>query len=254
MKKEVVYFVSDMHFGIPNYYASLKREKLFVQWLERISQDATQLFIMGDMFDFWFEWKHVVPKGYIRLLGKLAEIADKGISIHIFIGNHDMWLFDYFEKELHAKIHRKNEISKIENSFLYLSHGDGLGPGDLSYKFIKNLFRNSIAQWLYARLHPNFSTGLANYFSKRSRRANTKKTEANKLYEIKLTDAQIEHAKKILEQQHIDYFIFGHQHTPRQVEINEKTTLFNIGNWFHDFSYLRFANDKIEACTFKNKN
>jgi len=242
-----------MHFGIPDYHSSLQREILFVKWLDEISNDATELYIMGDMFDFWFEWRHVVPKGYIRLLGKLSELSDKGISIHFFIGNHDMWLFDYFEKELHATVHRNNEIIQRDGSIFFLSHGDGLGPGDLSYKFIKSLFRNPLAQWFYARLHPNFAIALANYFSRKSRYANVKKNSANRLHENRLTNSQMVFAKEILKQQHIDFFIFGHQHTPMKVKIGDNTTMYNIGNWYSDFSYIRFADGKAEDCRFKER-
>lgn len=251
MNKHCIYFVSDMHFGIPDRDSSFMREELFIDWLNQISKDATDLFIMGDMFDFWFEWKHVVPRGYIRLLGKLAELSDNGINLHFFIGNHDMWMFDYFEKELKAKIYRKNQIIELQEKKLLLSHGDGLGPGDNGYKFIKAIFRNKISQWFYARLHPNFATALALFFSNKSRYSNIKKNTENHQRERQLTVSQVVFAKETLKNEHIDYFIFGHQHTPEKEDLSQNSTLYNIGNWITDFSYLKLENGKISQEKFE---
>jgi UDP-2,3-diacylglucosamine hydrolase len=249
-----VYFVSDMHFGIPDSKSSLVREKLFVNWLDRIASNASDIYFMGDMFDFWFEWKHVVPKGYIRLLGKLAMLSDAGIQLHFFIGNHDMWMFSYLQKELNAHIYRKDQIVEIQGKTIYLSHGDGLGPGDHGYKFIKKLFRNPLAQWLYARLHPDFAVWLANFFSRKSRYSNKARNAADNLRERRLTDNQIIHARQILEKQHIDVFIFGHQHTPVHELINEKASVYNIGNWISDYTFLKMENGILSHCTFKAGN
>lgn len=249
--KKNVYFASDMHFGIPDSESSLVREKLFVRWLDDISADASDIFIMGDLFDFWFEWKHVVPKGYIRLLGKMTELSDKGIRFHFFTGNHDMWMFSYFEDAFSAKIYRNDTILSMLNKTLYLSHGDGLGPGDHGYKFIKKLFRNKLAQWCYARLHPNFAVMLANFFSHKSRYSNTVKNSSDNNRERQLTENQIIHARTILKNQHIDYFIFGHQHTPVKEQIKENSILYNIGNWFESFTYLKFEDGNIIHMTYK---
>lgn len=245
MKKKCVYFASDMHFGIPDIESSKERESLFISWLNKIKADATDLFIMGDMFDFWFEWKHVVPRGYIRLLGKLAELSDEGIRLHFFIGNHDMWMFDYFEKELKAKVYKENEIFELQGKKIFLSHGDGLGPGDNGYKFIKAIFRNKISQWFYARLHPNFASSLALFFSNKSRYSNIKKNTENSQRERQLTVSQVVFAKETLKTEHIDYFIFGHQHTPEKEELSQNSKLYNIGNWLTDFSYLKLENGEI---------
>lgn len=245
MDKDCIYFVSDMHFGIPDRQSSLARENLFIEWLNQISLDATDLYIMGDMFDFWFEWKHVVPRGYIRLLGKLAELSDKGIKLHFFIGNHDMWMFDYFEKELNAKIYKQDKLVELHGKKIFLSHGDGLGPGDIGYKFIKSIFRNKVSQWFYARLHPNFATSLALFFSNKSRYSNIKKNTENHQRERQLTKSQIIFANETIKTQNIDFFIFGHQHTPEKEELSKETTLYNIGNWITDFSYLKLKNGVI---------
>jgi UDP-2,3-diacylglucosamine hydrolase len=252
MKKErnVVYFVSDMHFGVPDRASSIKREQLFVQWLDEISQDASDVFIMGDMFDFWFEWKHVVPKGYIRLLGKFAQLSDLGIQFHFFIGNHDMWMFSYFEKEFGAKIYRRDTILKIQEKTFYLSHGDGLGPGDNGYKILKKLFRCKFAQWCYARLHPNFAVGLAMFFSGKSRKTNKRKNAINSQRERQLTESQKIFATQYLQHNLADYFIFGHQHTPCSELVSENAILINIGNWITDFSYLKLKNGEVKHFQF----
>ncbi|MBP6656822.1 MAG: UDP-2,3-diacylglucosamine diphosphatase, partial [Bacteroidia bacterium] len=164
-----IYFASDFHLGVPTYENSLEREHKIVKWLDSIKADAEELYLLGDVFDFWFEYRTVVPRGYVRLLGKLAELSDSGIKIHYFTGNHDMWTFDYLEKELNVIIYRAPiEISYNGKAF-YIGHGDGLGPGDHGYKFIKKVFASKVCQWLFARLHPNFGIGIANYFSKKSR-------------------------------------------------------------------------------------
>src|SRR6185369_16215685 len=164
-----VYFLSDFHLGVPSHEDSLVREKKVVEFLERIRSDAAVIFIVGDLFDFWYEYKKVVPKGFVRILGKMAEITDSGISIHFFIGNHDMWMSGYFEKELNIPVYHEPRIFEFNGSRFYVGHGDGLGPGDHGYKFIKKVFRNKVCQWLFGILPPALGVGLANYMSRSSR-------------------------------------------------------------------------------------
>src|SRR5476649_1355225 len=164
-----IYFLSDFHLGAPDYASSLEREKILVQFLEEIKQDAAEIFLVGDMFDFWYEYRKVVPKGYVRLLGKLAELSDSGIPIHVFTGNHDMWMSGYFEKELNIPVYHQPKVFEWNGKKFYIGHGDGLGPGDHGYKFIKKIFRNKLCQWMFGQLHPTWGLGLANYFSRKSR-------------------------------------------------------------------------------------
>lgn len=168
-EKSNIYFASDFHLGAPNWTSSLIREKKIIAWLNEIEKDAAEIYFVGDVFDFWFEYKEVVPKGYVRLLGKLANLNDAGVKLHFFIGNHDMWLFDYLEKEIGAKIYKQPLLRKINEKIFFIGHGDGLGPGDFKYKMIKKIFRSKLCQWAFARIHPNFGIGIAKYFSKRSR-------------------------------------------------------------------------------------
>jgi UDP-2,3-diacylglucosamine hydrolase len=238
-----IYFASDFHLGVPDYEKSLIREKKIVQWLNSIKKDAEELYLLGDVFDFWFEYKTVVPRGYVRLLGKLAEISDAGIPIYYFTGNHDMWTFDYLEKELKIKIYREPIQKEYNGKKFYIGHGDGLGPGDHGYKFIKKVFASPVSQWLFARLHPNFGIGIAEYFSKKSRIA-TGISDEKFLGEEK--EWLIIHSKELLERKHYDYLIFGHRHLPLDIKINESSRYINLGDWIKYFSYGVFDGEEFK--------
>src|SRR3954470_21300966 len=164
-----IYFLSDFHLGAPNPAASLDREKRIVKFLDEIKDSAATIFVVGDLFDFWYEYKRVVPRGYVRILGKLAELTDAGIPIHFFVGNHDMWMKDYFQKELNIPVYFEPVSFEFNSKKFLVGHGDGLGPGDHGYKFIKKIFRNRFCQWLFGLLPPQAGIGLANYFSRKSR-------------------------------------------------------------------------------------
>jgi UDP-2,3-diacylglucosamine hydrolase len=238
-----IYFASDFHLGVPSYEKSLEREKLIVKWLDEIKHDAEEIYLMGDVFDFWFEYRHSVPKGFIRLLGKIAEITDSGIPVHFFTGNHDMWMFDYLPKELNITIHR-SPISKVFNDKkLYLGHGDGLGPGDQGYKFIKKLFSNKLAQWMFARIHPNFGIGMANFWSRKSRVSNGPKDEK---FHGEENEWLVIYSKKILEKEHFDYFIFGHRHLPLDIKLSEQSRYINLGEWVNFNSYAVFDGNELK--------
>jgi UDP-2,3-diacylglucosamine hydrolase len=244
-----IYFASDQHFGVPTFEKSKERENLFVKWLDEVKHDAEEIFLLGDLFDFWFEYKTAVPKGFIRVLGKIAEITDSGIPVHLFTGNHDMWMFGYLPKEIGVNLHYNPIERSFNNKVFYIGHGDGLGPGDYGYKFIKQVFRNPLCQWLFARLHPNFGIGLANYFSSKSRIANgmSDKTclgEGNEWLAI--------YSKERLKEKHYDYFVFGHRHLPLQIQLNQKSVYINTGDWVSDFSFVVFDGSSTELYTFKN--
>ena len=248
MQKGAVYFASDFHLGIPDYENSLAREKKIIRWLDTVSVDAEIIYLMGDVFDFWFEYKHVVPKYYVRLLGKLAGLSDKGIRIELFTGNHDMWAFDYLEKEIGIKIHRQPVIVELQNRKLFIGHGDGLGPGDYGYKFIKKVFANKICQWLFARLHPNFAMGMANFWSGKSRKANPEK----EVFESEEKEWLLTYSKEQLQKQpDIDYFIFGHRHLPLDLKVGEKSRYINLGDWFNWCSYAELRDGELELKYFE---
>ncbi len=243
-----IYFASDFHLGVPDYESSLAREKKVVKWLDEIKSDAEEIYLLGDVFDFWFEYKTVVPRGYVRLLGKIAELTDKGIIVHYFTGNHDMWTFDYLSKELNVKIYREPIEKEYNGKQFYIGHGDGLGPGDHGYKFIKKVFSSKISQWMFARLHPNAGIGIAEYFSKKSRVA-TGISDEKFLGEEK--EWLIIHSKELLQKKHFDYLIFGHRHLPLDFPINGKSRYINLGDWIRYFSYGVFDGKEFELRYFK---
>jgi UDP-2,3-diacylglucosamine hydrolase len=246
--KAKIYFASDFHLGAPNHQASLVREKRIVKWLDSIDHDVEELYLLGDLFDFWFEYKHAVPKGHIRLLGKLANLSDRGIPIHIFTGNHDLWMNDYLKKEINATIHYGPEIRVFGNKKFYIAHGDGLGPGDMGFKMMKKVFTNKTAQWFFSRLHPNTGIGLANFFSRKSR-AKTGEEDYKFLGEDK--EWLIIHSKEILKKEYFDYFIFGHRHFPLVVDLGQNSRYINLGDWIKYFSYAIWDGEEMELKYFE---
>ena len=241
-----IYFLSDFHLGAPNYADSLIREKKIVDFLQSIRANAAAIFILGDIFDFWYEYKSVVPKGYVRLLGKLAELSDSGIPIHVFVGNHDMWMNGYFEKELNSKVYYQPEYFNINNTPFLIGHGDGLGPGDHGYKLLKKIFRNPFCNWLFGQLHPTLGIGLANYFSKKSREK-TGTSDQHFLGEEK--EWLIIYCKELLKKEDIRFFLFGHRHFPIDFKLTETSRYINLGDWIRSFSYATF--DGIEVALLK---
>jgi UDP-2,3-diacylglucosamine hydrolase len=238
-----VYFLSDFHLGAPNYESSIIREKRIVKFLNEIKKDAAEIFIVGDLFDFWYEYKSVVPKGFVRLLGKLGELTDSGIPIHFFVGNHDMWMNGYFEQELNIKVYHHPETFQFNNKKFLVGHGDGLGPGDHRYKFLKKLFRNKFAQRLFGILHPSWGMGLANYFSRKSRAA-TGRTDEHFLGEEK--EWLLIYSKEKLTKEHFDYFIFGHRHLPIDINLNGGSRYINLGDWIKYNSYGVFDGEQLD--------
>ncbi len=232
-----IYFLSDFHLGAPNAADSLLREKKIIKFLDEIKTDAAEIFIVGDLFDFWYEYKKVVPKGYVRILGKLAEITDTGIPIHFFVGNHDMWMRDYFQKELNIPVYFEPSPFEFNNKKILVGHGDGLGPGDRGYKFIKKVFRNRVSKWFFGILPPSIGMGIAHYFSRKSR-AQTGQTDEKFLGEDK--EWLIVYCKEALQKEHYDYLIFGHRHLPIDFKLNEQSRYINLGDWIKYFSYAVF--------------
>lgn len=247
-EKSNIYFASDFHLGVPNFDSSRKRELLLVNWLEKIRQDAKEIYLLGDIFDFWFEYKTVVPKGYVRLLGKLAEIIDSGIIVNLFTGNHDMWMFDYLESEIGVKIFRNPVEKEFAGKKFLLGHGDGLGPGDYQYKVLKKVFANKACQWLFARVHPNFSFSVAQMWSGRSRLQNIKKEDG---FTTKDNEWLYTYCKSLLDKQHFDFFVFGHRHLPLDLTIDgSESRYINLGEWVTGNPHYAVFNGK--ELTLKN--
>lgn len=238
-----IYFLSDFHLGAPDYESSLRREKKIVSFLDHIQADAAQIFIVGDIFDFWYEYKTVVPKGYVRLLGKLAELTDSGIPVHFFVGNHDMWMRGYFEKELNIPVYYEPRVYEWNGRRFYIGHGDGLGPGDQGYKFIKKIFRNQFCQWLFGILHPGFGMWLAGYFSRKSR---AKTGSADEIFLGESGEWLIIYCREVLSREHFDYFIFGHRHYPIDFRLSDTSRYINLGDWIRNFTYATFDGKDVE--------
>jgi len=242
MSKTKIYFASDFHLGVPTYTESLEREKKIISWLDKIKEDAKSIYLLGDIFDFWFEYKAVIPKGFVRLLGKLAELSDNGTDIFLIKGNHDLWMYDYLPKEVGVKIIEDKTILSENGKIIFLAHGDGLGPGDFGYKIIKKIFTNKICQWVFARLHPNFGLGIAHFWSKRSRIANNKNPEQF-LGEEK--EWLVSYCQEKQKENPVDYYIFGHRHLPLEIEIDTKAKYINLGDWIHHNSYAVFDGENL---------
>jgi UDP-2,3-diacylglucosamine hydrolase len=247
---QYIYFASDFHLGAPSHEASLHREKQLVQWLDEIRPHAAALYLLGDVFDFWFEYKKAVPKGFVRFLGKIAEFTDQGIPVHFFTGNHDLWVFDYLPNELGMTIHREPYRVTLAGKKFYLAHGDGLGPGDGIFKLLKKIFRNSFAQWMFARIHPNFGITMAHKWSLSSRNEHATPDD----FRGEENEMLVQHARQVLRQEYFDYLIFGHRHIVLDYPLNDSSRYINLGDWIHHFTYGVFDGNTLELKKFGPSN
>jgi len=237
-----IYFASDFHLGAPDHASSLQREKRIIAWLDQVKTDAHSIYLLGDIFDFWFEYQFAIPKGFIRFQGKLAELTDAGILIYFFTGNHDMWMFDYFKKELGITIYREPQELSVNNKKILIGHGDGLGPGDTAYKIQKKFFNSKVCQWLFARIHPNLGMGIAQLWSKQSRIANSKQEEK---FNGEENEFILTYCKEVEKTNHHDFYIFGHRHLPLDLKVSETSRYINLGEWVHFNTYAEFGKETI---------
>ena len=242
-----LYFASDFHLGVPTAAESLAREKHIVAWLDSIRPDAQAIYLLGDIFDFWFEYRHAIPKGFIRLQGKLAELRDAGIPVIFFTGNHDMWMFDYFPTELGIPVYREPIELQVGTARLVIGHGDGLGPGEAGYKVLKKFFNSAICQWLFARIHPNLGMRIAHFWSRKSRISNMKQQEQFKGEENEYLFIWCREQEK---QAHREYYIFGHRHLVLDLKVSENSRYLNLGEWVHHNTYGVYDGQKAELKTF----
>lgn len=247
-KNKKVYFASDNHLGAPDYSSSRERERIFLGWLNHIEKDAAVLFLLGDLFDFWFEYKTVVPKGFVRVLGKLADMADKGIEIHYFVGNHDLWMTDYFKTELGIPVYHEPQEFTINNKRFFLGHGDGLGPGDKGYKRMKKVFVHPFFNWLFRWLHPDIGVRIAQYLSVKNKLISGDE-DIHFLGEDK--EWLVQYCKRKLGQAPRDYFIFGHRHLPMEIPLGQNATYFNLGDWIVHYTYAVFNGDVVTLKTWE---
>lgn len=242
-----IYFITDLHLGVPTLEDSHRRELMLVSFLDSIKDNTETLFLMGDLFDFWFEYKTVVPRGYVRLLGKLAQFVDEGIPVHLFAGNHDLWTFDYLQKEIGIQVHREPMTITLKNKKFLLVHGDGRGPGDNGYKFLKKAFECKINQFLFKLIHPDLGIGLALKWSHNHRVKKLKKEAESNYYSVVEETRLYKYAQECAkENPDIDYFVFGHQHKPMQYKVDNGATVTVVGNWIRDFTYAVFDGNDIK--------
>ncbi len=238
-----VYFSSDNHLGAPTSEQSRPREQRFVAWLDEIKSDAAAIFLLGDLFDFWFEYRTVVPKGFVRVLGKLAEISDSGIPIYFFVGNHDLWMKDYFKTELGIPVFHQPQNFRIGDHSFFIGHGDGKGPGDKGYKRMKKVFTNPFFQWLFRWIHPDIGVKIAQYFSVKNKLISGDEDRGF------LGDGHewlAQYAKRKLEKTHYDYFVFGHRHLPMTIELGGGSTYVNLGDWITHYTYAAYDGQALK--------
>ncbi len=250
--KTKIYFASDFHLGIPDRHSSLLRERKLIRWLDLVQQDAEAIYLMGDLFDFWFEYKTVVPRGYTRLFCKLAEITEKGIPVHFFKGNHDFWAFNYLNEESGVTIHDDTQEIELKGKKFFLAHGDGLGPGDHGYKFLKKIFLSRINQFLFRWLHPDVGTKMGLYFSRGSRISNMMKQDKDEnFFETDKEFLRIFSTETAKANPTIDYFVFGHRHIPANISVSEKARCIILGDWVKHYSYGEFDGQTFEIKYFE---
>lgn len=251
MTYKKTYFISDVHLGAPALNNNPEREKLFVSWLEEAGKDAGEIFMLGDIFDFWYEYKKVVPRGFVRTLGKIAELTDKGITVHFFTGNHDVWVYDYLPSETGVIVHRENYVYTIGDKVFYLGHGDGLNPNEKGYLMLKRLFTSKTAQFMFSRLHPNIALWFGHKWAKNSRMS---KGTTPEYYNENGKESAIQFAINHSQKNKIDYYIFGHRHILHEEEIKPNVKVFMLGEWFNFFSYAVFDGNKVELKKYSNND
>jgi UDP-2,3-diacylglucosamine hydrolase len=248
LTEKKTYFVSDVHLGAPALNNNPEREKLFVAWLNEAGKDADEIYLLGDIFDFWYEYRKVVPRGFVRTLGKIAELTDSGITVHFFTGNHDVWVYDYLPSETGVIVHREPILTKIGYKTFYLGHGDGLDPNEKGYLFLKRLFTSKTAQFFFSRLHPNIALWFGHQWARNSRIS--KGVQPVYILDIN-EESAIQFAQNFILTTPVDYFIFGHRHFLLETEIGSGTKLFYLGEWFNFFSYAVFNGETVELKNFK---
>jgi UDP-2,3-diacylglucosamine hydrolase len=237
---KLIYFLSDAHLGAPGPVSSLTREKKLVAFLDSIKTEASDIFFMGDLFDFWFEYKSVVPKGFTRILGKMSELSDLGIRLHFFTGNHDLWMFGYLEQETGITLYRHPTAMTLGGRQFFLAHGDEFDESDRSFRILRRIFTNRFLQWAFARLHPNFAFGIAGRWSRHSRLMHGPDPFLGEKEPI------VKYTRKHLESDGYDYLIFGHRHCPVDFPLNGHSRLIILGDWLTHFSYAVFDGNTLE--------
>lgn len=247
-KGQKIFFASDFHLGAPDYQSSRIREDKIVRWLNSIQDEAAAIFLLGDIFDFWFEYEKVIPKGFIRFISKITALRDRGIPIFFFTGNHDLWMKDYFTLELDIPVFSHPIEMEINRKKFLIGHGDGLGPGDQKYKFLKRIFTNPVCQWLFKWIHPDVGITLAQKWSGNSRITNNLNNEDT--FKGEEGEWLWEYCRTVNLQMHFDYFIFGHRHLPLELPVEKDSLYINLGEWVNQCTYGEFDGEKFHLNTF----
>ncbi len=239
-----VYFLSDAHLGSLAIPHARMQERRLVNFLDSVKHKAAAVYLLGDLFDFWHEYKYVVPKGYTRLLGKISELTDMGVEVHFFTGNHDLWVADYFEKECGMTVHKRSSAVEIYGSVLYLSHGDGLGSTDKKFKFLRALFHNPTCQRLFAAVHPRWGMAFGLQWARHSRLKREDGKEPPYLGEDK--EELVRFAKDYLvSHPDINYFVFGHRHIELDLMLSRTSRMLILGDWISLFTYAVYDVDLL---------
>lgn len=244
----MIYFASDFHLGAPNHVTSREREDRIIRWLDHIKADAEAIYLLGDLFDFWHEYKTVVPKGSIRFLGKLAELADAGIDIQVFVGNHDLWMSGYFEEELNIPVHHNPQERIFYGKKFLIGHGDGLGPGDNTYKKLKKIFRHPIARSAFRWIHPDIGMQLAFAWSNKSRASH----QNIEVFHGEEKEYLLQYCKEVLTTTFYDYFVFGHRHLPIDFNLSEQSRYINLGEWISQNTYATFDGQDLKLIPYED--
>jgi len=231
-----IYFLSDAHLGSWAIEHRRMHERRLVRFLDSIKNKAAAVYLLGDMFDFWYEYKFVVPKGFTRFLGKLSELTDMGVEVHYFTGNHDIWAFDYLERECGVILHKKPLTTEIYGKIFYLAHGDGLGDKDKKFKLIRSVFHNRTCQHLFSAIHPRWGMAFGLSWAKQSRLKRPNGEEPPYMGEDR--EALILYTKKYMQgHPNVDYFIYGHRHIEVDLQLSKKARVIILGDWINQFSY-----------------
>ncbi len=249
LSRTKIYFVSDAHFGVDSQFTTKQREKFFVEWLDAIKVDASELYLLGDIFDFWFEYSYVVPRGFVIVLAKLRELSDAGVRIKYFTGNHDMWVFDYLPEVIGAELHTVPEVREIAGKKFYIAHGDGLGKYDRKYNLMKGMFHNRFFQFMFKWIHPDWGCRFALWCSRRSRLKHDLPETPD--YEKEFL---VMYSREVLKKEHFDYFVFGHRHIPYQYALDDSSLFTNIGDWLFNFSYAVYDGENISLQKHQVRN
>lgn len=239
-----VYFLSDAHLGSRAINTRRTHERRLVNFLEQIRHQAAAIYLLGDMFDYWYEYKHVVPKGYTRFLGKISELTDSGIEVHFFAGNHDLWIGDYLEKECGVILHRHELTCEIYGKVFFLAHGDGLGDFDWKYRTLRMLFHSKTLQRLFSAIHPRWTVELGLEWAKHSRMKRIEGKEPEYMGEDK--EPLVRFSKEYLQSHpEINFFIFGHRHILLDLMLTHTSRMIILGDWVKEFSYAVYDGENL---------